>query len=409
VKLWSLFARSLDGGLLLILAAPTKYLLTQLPDSLAGSFAYLGRTFAGTDSHILASASRAFAEIGSSGARMQSREIARGPASTLAQTLRPFANVFTALADFLSRAAFSLPLFVFLPGLSSPLLLGPAHRARKAGQAQENHDARHNRYRGQLILSFHLPYSHQLDVAEHPLAVFVITIDSTKMGNGREVSMKLFLLAAHRARSSQAVWGSRRTAVSRLVRIASWCLLLCAVLSRQAWSQAPVYEITPVESSIKFDVESSVAIKGTFQKWDASLTFQTRELSTCVLEIRIQADSVDTGSGMKNGKLKGKDFFNAKEAPYITFRSTKIRQTGPTSFEVDGDFTIRGVTKKETLKVEDSGKGTSEGTIIGTMAFDRKEYGMNSGIPFIKIANRVQVNVNLKWKRVSGLPPAFEQ
>jgi polyisoprenoid-binding protein YceI len=221
--------------------------------------------------------------------------------------------------------------------------------------------------------------------------------------------MKAFLLAAHRARSSQTLWGLRWMAVSRLVPIASWCLFLCAVLSTPAWSQAPVYEITPVESSIKFDVESSVAIKGTFQKWDASLTFQTRELSSCVLEIRIQADSVDTGSGMKNGKLKGKDFFNAKEAPYITFRSTKIRQTGPTSFEVEGDFTIRGVTKKETLKVEDSGKGTSEGTIIGTMAFDRKEYGMNSGIPFIKIANRVQVNVNLKWKRVAGLPPAFEQ
>ena len=221
--------------------------------------------------------------------------------------------------------------------------------------------------------------------------------------------MKEFLPAAHRARSSQAVRGSRWTALSRLLRIASWCLFLCAVRPSQAWSQAPVYEITPVESSIKFDVESSVAIKGTFQKWDASLTFQTRELSTCVLEIRIQADSVDTGSGMKNGKLKGKDFFNAKEAPYITFRSSKIRQTGPTSFEVDGDFTIRGVTKKETLKVEDSGKGTSEGTIIGNMAFDRKEYGMNSGIPFIRIANRVQVNVNLKWKRVAGLPPAFEQ
>jgi len=197
--------------------------------------------------------------------------------------------------------------------------------------------------------------------------------------------------------------------VEGLVRIASWCLFLSAVRPTQAWSQAPVYEITPVESSIKFDVESSVAIKGTFQKWDASLTFQTRELSTGVLDIRIQADSVDTGSGVKNGKLRGKDFFNAKEAPYITFHSTKITQTGPASFEVEGDFTIRGVTKKEKLMVSDEGKGSPAGTIIGTMAFDRKEYGMNSGIPFIRIANRVQVNVNLKWKRVAGLPPAFVQ
>ena len=43
------------------------------------------------------------------------------------------------------------------------------------------------------------------------------------------------------------------------------------------------------------------------------------------------------------------------------------------------------------------------------MAFDRKAYGMNSGIPFIRIANRVEVTVDLKGKRVSGPPLIFKQ
>jgi hypothetical protein len=43
------------------------------------------------------------------------------------------------------------------------------------------------------------------------------------------------------------------------------------------------------------------------------------------------------------------------------------------------------------------------------MAFDRKAYGMNSGIPFIRIANRVEVTVDLKGKRVSGPPLTFKQ
>jgi hypothetical protein len=43
------------------------------------------------------------------------------------------------------------------------------------------------------------------------------------------------------------------------------------------------------------------------------------------------------------------------------------------------------------------------------MAFDRKEFGMNSGIPFIKIADRVEVTVNLQVKRVSGPPLTFKQ
>jgi polyisoprenoid-binding protein YceI len=194
------------------------------------------------------------------------------------------------------------------------------------------------------------------------------------------------------------------------MRLTVLSLLAFAVLPPASRAQTvPVFEITPVESSIKFDVEASVAIKGTFDKWDATLTFSSPNVETGVLDIKIQADSEDTGSGMKDGKLKSKDFFNVKNDPYITFKSTKIVQTGPETFEVDGDFTIRGVTKQEKLELTVSGKGTGSGTIHGTMAFDRKEYGMNSGIPFIKIANRVEVNVALKDKRVSGPPLVFKQ
>jgi polyisoprenoid-binding protein YceI len=113
---------------------------------------------------------------------------------------------------------------------------------------------------------------------------------------------------------------------------------------------------------------------------------------------------------MKDDKLKSKDFFEAKNDPYITFHSTKIEQTGPTTFNVPGTFTIRGISKPETLVLNVTGaKGSGEGTITGTMAFDRKDYGMNSGIPFIKIADRVEVTVDLKVKRVSGPPLVFKQ
>jgi polyisoprenoid-binding protein YceI len=122
------------------------------------------------------------------------------------------------------------------------------------------------------------------------------------------------------------------------------------------------------------------------------------------LDVKIQAESVNTGSGMKDGKIKGKDFFDVKQNPLITFLSKKIVQTSPATFDVEGDFTIRGVTKTETLTLTVSGAGTGSGEIKGTMAFDRKDYGMNSGIPFIKIADRVEVTVDLKAKRVSGPP-----
>jgi len=181
-----------------------------------------------------------------------------------------------------------------------------------------------------------------------------------------------------------------------------------ALLTPLSLAQAPVFVITPVSSTVVFNVKSSVAITGKFNKWDATLKFTSPDINTGVLDIKIQAASVDTGSGMKDGKLKSKDFFDVEQNPEITFHSTKIVQTGPAvkgqpvNFEVDGDFTIRGTTKPEKLTLIVSGAGTGSGEIKGTMAFDRKDYGINGSIPFIKIADRVEVTVDLKAKRVSG-------
>ena len=174
-------------------------------------------------------------------------------------------------------------------------------------------------------------------------------------------------------------------------------------------AQVPVFEIKPETSTINFFVKASVALTGNFEKWDATLVFTSTDISTGVLDIKIQAASVNTGSGMKDGKLKSKDFFDVKDNPITTFLSKKFVQTGPDTIEVQGDFTIRGVSKPETLTFTATGAGTGAGDVNGTMAFDRKDYGMNSGIPFIKIANRVEVNVALKAKRVSGPPVVFKQ
>jgi len=188
------------------------------------------------------------------------------------------------------------------------------------------------------------------------------------------------------------------------MRLAIICLVTSCLLPLPSRAQAPVFKIAHEDSTVKFFVKASVALEGTFQKWDATVTFTSPDISTGVLDIKIQADSVDTGSGMKDGKLKSKDFFDVKVNPTITFLSKKFVQTGPDTIEVQGDFTIRGVSKPATLTFTITGAGTGAGGIKGTMAFDRKEFGMNSGIPFIKIADRVEVTVDLKGKRISGPP-----
>jgi polyisoprenoid-binding protein YceI len=215
-----------------------------------------------------------------------------------------------------------------------------------------------------------------------------------------------------RAGRASTAYVALRGGVASGVRQAAICLLALLFLAFPSVSRAPdlpVFVIPPEDSSIKFHVKASVALDGTFDKWGATFTVTSTDASTGILDIKIQADSVNTGSGMKDGKLKSKDFFDAKQDPLITFHSTKAVQTGPDTVDVQGTFTIRGVSKPETLNLTMSGKGTGNGEVKGTMAFDRKDYGMNSGIPFIKIADRVEVTVDLKVKRTSGPPLVFRQ
>ncbi len=189
-----------------------------------------------------------------------------------------------------------------------------------------------------------------------------------------------------------------------------FCLVATALLTPLGRAQGPVFSVTPISSSVTFDVKSSVSIVGKFDKWDGTLAFATPDVTSGSLDLKVQAASVNTGSGMKNDKLKSKDFFDVANNPLITFKSTKVVQTGPTTFDIPGTFTIRGVSKPETLTLTVNGaRGSGEGEIKGTMAFDRKDYGVDGSIPFIKIADRVQVDVDLKVKRVSGPALVFKQ
>jgi polyisoprenoid-binding protein YceI len=196
----------------------------------------------------------------------------------------------------------------------------------------------------------------------------------------------------------------------RRMRLAILCLLASSVLPSASQAQGvPVFTIARKASTIEFSVKASVALEGTFDNWDATLTFASTDVTTGVLDIKVHADSVDTGSWIKDRKLKSEDFFYVEQNPLITFLSTKVVQTGPVTFEVQGNFTIRGVTKPETLKLTLSGKGTGSGEIKGTMAFDRRNFGMDAEIPFLEVADRVEVKVGLKANQVSGPRLVFQQ
>ncbi len=76
-----------------------------------------------------------------------------------------------------------------------------------------------------------------------------------------------------------------------------------------------------------------------------------RAAHTGSVDVTIDATSVDSGYPVFNGHLMGEDFFNTKEFPTITFKSDKFKFDGDKVVEVDGDLTIKGITKPVALTV----------------------------------------------------------
>lgn len=93
-------------------------------------------------------------------------------------------------------------------------------------------------------------------------------------------------------------------------------LVFSSMTQAQSSELPPVFETTPGMSKVTFYVKASVALEGTFEKWDSTLVFTSTDASTGVLDIKIQADSVDTGSKSKDKKLKGEHCFDVEKSVY---------------------------------------------------------------------------------------------
>ena len=144
---------------------------------------------------------------------------------------------------------------------------------------------------------------------------------------------------------------------------------------------------------------SSSPLTGNFDKWNATLTFASRDPTSAVLQLEIQTASVHSRNSKNDDELKSKDLLNVAQDPVISFKTNKVVQTGKTTYDIVGTFTMRGVSKPATLNLVIADQGGGSGYVQGTVPFDLKDYGVTSSR---KIDERGEVDLNLKTKQVSG-------
>ena len=122
-------------------------------------------------------------------------------------------------------------------------------------------------------------------------------------------------------------------------------------------------------------------VRGQFNDFEGSGVVDASDFTKSTVTVIIQAASIDTRNEQRDAHLRSNDFLAMDEYPQITFTSTGIQQTGPTSVELTGDLTIRGVTNTVTIPFEFEGAATDPyGTLRvgfeGSVVINRKDYGV---------------------------------
>jgi polyisoprenoid-binding protein YceI len=165
------------------------------------------------------------------------------------------------------------------------------------------------------------------------------------------------------------------------------------------------FTINVPESKVKFFVGSSAGdVNGVFKTWTGKLSQATAGVpESATLSLEVTADSMSTGSGLKDKMVKGKDFFYVQDFPTVSFTSTKvIPSDDPNKFQVQGDFTLRGVTKPVVLQVTLDRDSKGGGEVYGDLSFDRREFGMTKSVPFVRVGDSVRVRLDLSIAPTPG-------
>jgi polyisoprenoid-binding protein YceI len=161
-------------------------------------------------------------------------------------------------------------------------------------------------------------------------------------------------------------------------------------------------------STATFKVRHMMAnVVGQFRDFNGDIRIDRANPKQSSVEFTIQAASIDTGNGNRDEHLRGPDFFDATKFPAITFKSTAVTPKSATEFDVIGDLTMHGVTKRVTLPVSFLGfgktaRGEKGGFEIET-TLNRKDYGIvwNKSLDEggLLLGEDVKVTINLEVDR----------
>ena len=144
------------------------------------------------------------------------------------------------------------------------------------------------------------------------------------------------------------------------------------------------YALDPTHSRIGFVARHAMVtkVRGAFNEFEGTAHLDGDDVSRSSASVTISAASIDTRQAQRDEHLRSNDFLAMDEYPTISFTSTAARRTGEAEFELDGDLTIRGVTRPVTIPFTYEGTsqdpyGNTRVGFEGSVVINRKDFGVS--------------------------------
>lgn len=161
---------------------------------------------------------------------------------------------------------------------------------------------------------------------------------------------------------------------------------------------AGTWNIDPLHSEVAFSVKhlGIAKVRGRFDTFSGQIVTAENPLESTVTAT-IDASSISTRSEQRDAHLRNDDFLKTDEFPELTFTSTGVRADGD-AFLVDGELTLRGVTRPVTLALEVNGFGKGfEGTPIAAFSasteINRTEFGVTGGAAGAMVSETITITL----------------
>jgi polyisoprenoid-binding protein YceI len=165
---------------------------------------------------------------------------------------------------------------------------------------------------------------------------------------------------------------------------------------------AGTWKIDTVHSDVSFYVRhlGVSKVRGHFAAFEGTIVTAENPLESTVNAV-IRTDSVSTNNEGRDAHVRGADFLDVEKFPELTFASVAIRAESAAVFEVDGDLTLHGVTKRVTLALELNGFGTGfDGNAVAGFSaateISRGDFGVTGGAAGAAVGDKIRIALEIE-------------